>query len=61
MIVQNHSVPAAASSLLLTALTPGALYRLQASTLSGGLRSASISHSGHTCKLVLFHYFRFSC
>ncbi|CAF89510.1 unnamed protein product, partial [Tetraodon nigroviridis] len=48
VVVQNHSLPVAASSLLLSGLTPGALYRLQASTVSGGLRSSAVSHSGHT-------------
>lgn len=38
-MLQNHSVPASSSSLLLTGLTPGALYRLQAASVSGELHS----------------------
>ncbi|XP_047431012.1 receptor-type tyrosine-protein phosphatase beta [Mugil cephalus] len=39
VLVQNHSVPASSSSLLMTGLTPGALYSLQAVTVSGELQS----------------------
>lgn len=51
VVIQNYSVPEGGSSLLLSGLTPGALYRLQASTVSGGLRSASVSLQGRTCKM----------
>ncbi|AWO98279.1 putative receptor-type tyrosine-protein phosphatase beta [Scophthalmus maximus] len=48
VVVQNFSVPVGSSSLLLAGLTPGALYRLQAATVSGGLRSAATSLEGRT-------------
>ncbi|KAF6714483.1 Receptor-type tyrosine-protein phosphatase beta [Oryzias melastigma] len=47
-VLQNHSVPASSSSLLLTRLTPGALYRLQAAAVSGELLSKPISLKGRT-------------
>ncbi|XP_023118290.2 receptor-type tyrosine-protein phosphatase beta [Amphiprion ocellaris] len=43
VVVQNYSAPAGSSSLLLNGLTPGALYRLQAVTVSGVLQSKPIS------------------
>ncbi|XP_053271361.1 receptor-type tyrosine-protein phosphatase beta [Pleuronectes platessa] len=46
--VQNLSVSVTSSSLLLTGLMPGALYRLQAATVSGGLRSKLTSLEGRT-------------
>ncbi|XP_041819608.1 receptor-type tyrosine-protein phosphatase beta [Chelmon rostratus] len=46
VVVQNHSVPVGSSSLLLAGLTPGALYRLQVATVSGGLRSETTSLEG---------------
>ncbi|TMS01587.1 hypothetical protein E3U43_005407 [Larimichthys crocea] len=48
VVVQNYSVPVQSSSLLLTGLTPGALYRLQAVTISGGLQSKPTSLKGRT-------------
>ncbi|KAM9335025.1 receptor-type tyrosine-protein phosphatase beta [Symphorus nematophorus] len=48
VVVQNHSVPVGSSSLLLAGLTPGALYRLQAATVSGRLQSESIAMEGGT-------------
>ncbi|KAM8907881.1 receptor-type tyrosine-protein phosphatase beta isoform 2-T2 [Spinachia spinachia] len=48
LVIQNYSVPVTSSSLLLGALTPGALYRLQAATVSGGLRSQSTALEGRT-------------
>lgn len=48
VVVQNVSVPVGSSSLLLSGLTPGDLYRLQAATVSGGLRSESVSLEGRT-------------
>ncbi|KAM7378583.1 hypothetical protein PAMA_013473 [Pampus argenteus] len=48
VVVQNHSVPAGSSSLLLAGLTPGALYRLQATTVSTGIASKTTSLEGHT-------------
>uniref|UniRef100_A0A3B3V3C4 protein-tyrosine-phosphatase n=1 Tax=Poecilia latipinna TaxID=48699 RepID=A0A3B3V3C4_9TELE len=47
-VVQNHSVPAGSNSLVLTGLTPGALYRLQAATISGELQSKPISLEART-------------
>ncbi|XP_069575306.1 LOW QUALITY PROTEIN: receptor-type tyrosine-protein phosphatase beta [Brachyistius frenatus] len=47
-VVQNYSVPAASSSLLLSGLTPGALYRLQTATVSGELRSKPTSLEART-------------
>uniref|UniRef100_A0A3B3TMT4 protein-tyrosine-phosphatase n=1 Tax=Poecilia latipinna TaxID=48699 RepID=A0A3B3TMT4_9TELE len=44
----NHSVPAGSNSLVLTGLTPGALYRLQAATISGELQSKPISLEART-------------
>uniref|UniRef100_UPI0037E94D6D receptor-type tyrosine-protein phosphatase beta n=1 Tax=Semicossyphus pulcher TaxID=241346 RepID=UPI0037E94D6D len=46
-VVQNFSVPVGSSSLLLSGLTPGALYRLQAATVSG-LTSKTVSLDGRT-------------
>ncbi|XP_017294772.1 receptor-type tyrosine-protein phosphatase beta isoform X2 [Kryptolebias marmoratus] len=46
--VQNHSLPPDSSSLVLTGLTPGALYRLQAATVSGELRSKAVSLEART-------------
>lgn len=48
--VQNHSLPPGSSSLVLTGLTPGALYRLQAATVSGELRSKPTSLKARTGK-----------
>ncbi|KAG7218953.1 hypothetical protein INR49_019400 [Caranx melampygus] len=47
-VVQNLSVPASSSSVLLPGLTPGALYRLQAATVSGRLQSKVTSLEGRT-------------
>ncbi|XP_056223519.1 receptor-type tyrosine-protein phosphatase beta-like [Seriola aureovittata] len=47
-VLQNVSVAVGSSSLLLSGLTPGALYRLQAATVSGGLQSKSTSLEGRT-------------
>ncbi|XP_068162666.1 receptor-type tyrosine-protein phosphatase beta [Antennarius striatus] len=46
--LQNHSVPLGSSSLLLTGLTPGALYRLEAAALSGGVWSQPTALEGRT-------------
>lgn len=48
VVVQNYSVPEGSLSLLLTGLTPGTLYRLQAATVSGGVQSKSTSLEGRT-------------
>lgn len=48
VVVQNHSVPVGSSSLLLTDLTPGVLYSLQAATVSGEVRSKTTSLEGRT-------------
>jgi len=48
VVIQNHSVPIASSSLLLGGLTPGALYRLQAATVSGELQSESTGLEART-------------
>ncbi|XP_069376043.1 receptor-type tyrosine-protein phosphatase beta isoform X2 [Paralichthys olivaceus] len=48
VVVQNLSVSVTSSSLLLTGLMPGALYRLQAAAVSGGLRSKPTSLDGRT-------------
>uniref|UniRef100_A0A673A5V4 protein-tyrosine-phosphatase n=1 Tax=Sphaeramia orbicularis TaxID=375764 RepID=A0A673A5V4_9TELE len=48
VVVQNHSVPAGSSSLMLTDLTPGALYRLQATAVSGGVQSKTTSLEART-------------
>ncbi|XP_008399067.1 receptor-type tyrosine-protein phosphatase beta isoform X2 [Poecilia reticulata] len=48
VVVQNHSVPAGSNSLVLTGLTPGALYRLQAATISGEFQSKPISLEART-------------
>ncbi|XP_075900111.1 receptor-type tyrosine-protein phosphatase beta [Nelusetta ayraudi] len=48
LVIQNHSVPVGSSSLLLDGLTPGALYRLQAATVSRQLQSRSVSLEGRT-------------
>ncbi|CAL9682662.1 unnamed protein product [Knipowitschia caucasica] len=47
-IVKNYSVPEGSLSLLVPDLTPGTLYRLQASTVSGGAQSRSTSLEGRT-------------
>uniref|UniRef100_A0A4W6D1H1 protein-tyrosine-phosphatase n=1 Tax=Lates calcarifer TaxID=8187 RepID=A0A4W6D1H1_LATCA len=47
-VVQNFTVLVGSSSLLLTGLTPGTLYRLQAVTVSGGLQSKTTSLEGRT-------------
>ncbi|CAJ1054300.1 receptor-type tyrosine-protein phosphatase beta-like [Xyrichtys novacula] len=47
-VVKNYTVPVGSSSLLLAGLTPGALYKLQAATVSGGLQSKSVSLDGRT-------------
>ncbi|XP_041636404.1 receptor-type tyrosine-protein phosphatase beta [Cheilinus undulatus] len=47
-VVQNFSVPVGSSSLLLSGLTPGALYKLKAATVSGGLQSELVSLDGRT-------------
>ncbi|KAK2859223.1 hypothetical protein Q5P01_003843 [Channa striata] len=39
VVVQNISVPVGSTSLLMSSLTPGALYKLQTATVSGGLVS----------------------
>ncbi|XP_038563697.1 receptor-type tyrosine-protein phosphatase beta [Micropterus salmoides] len=46
VVVQNYSVTVGSSSLLLAGLTPGALYRLLATTVSGGLQSETTSLEG---------------
>ncbi|XP_008295253.1 receptor-type tyrosine-protein phosphatase beta [Stegastes partitus] len=48
VVIQNHSVPVGSSSLLLSGLTPGALYRLQVVTVSGRLQSKATSLKAHT-------------
>ncbi|CAN9508322.1 unnamed protein product [Ophioblennius macclurei] len=48
VILRNYSVPVTSSSLLLSGLTPGALYRLQAATVSGELRSKATSLEART-------------
>ncbi|XP_058481071.1 receptor-type tyrosine-protein phosphatase beta [Solea solea] len=48
VLVQNFTVPVGSPSLLLSGLTPGALYRLQAATVSGLLQSKSISLDART-------------
>lgn len=48
VIVQNSSVSVDSLSLLLSGLTPGTLYRLQATTVSGGVQSKSTSLEGRT-------------
>lgn len=48
LVVQNHSIPVGSSSLLLDGLTPGALYRLKAATVSRQLQSKSVSLDGRT-------------
>lgn len=48
IVVQNHSIPEGLVSLVLTGLTPGALYRLQATTVSGGVQSKPTSLEGRT-------------
>ncbi|KAM9846095.1 receptor-type tyrosine-protein phosphatase beta [Aulostomus maculatus] len=48
VVVQNHSVPAGSSSMLLAGLMPGALYCLQANTVSGGVQSRSTRLEGRT-------------
>nr|XP_046234726.1 receptor-type tyrosine-protein phosphatase beta isoform X2 [Scatophagus argus] len=48
VVVHNYSIPLGSSSLLLAGLTPGALYRLQAATVSGRLQSETISLYGRT-------------
>lgn len=51
VVVQNFSVPVGSSSLLLPGLTPGALYRLQAATVSGALQSEAVRLEGRTGEL----------
>ncbi|KAM9327847.1 receptor-type tyrosine-protein phosphatase beta [Pholidichthys leucotaenia] len=48
VVVQNYSVPIESSSLLLAGLTPGALYRLEAATVAGELRSKTTSLTART-------------
>ncbi|XP_077400603.1 receptor-type tyrosine-protein phosphatase beta isoform X2 [Vanacampus margaritifer] len=50
LVVQNHSVPVPVgpASLLLCGLTAGALYRLEAVTVSGGVQSKATSLEGRT-------------
>ncbi|XP_026182331.1 receptor-type tyrosine-protein phosphatase beta-like [Mastacembelus armatus] len=48
VVVQNYSVSGDSSSLPLSGLTPGALYRLQAAAVSGGVRSKTTSLEGRT-------------
>ncbi|XP_053718746.1 receptor-type tyrosine-protein phosphatase beta [Synchiropus splendidus] len=49
IVIQNVSIPANSSStLLLPGLTPGALYRLQAVAVSGGVQSKTTSIEGRT-------------
>ncbi|XP_028255677.1 receptor-type tyrosine-protein phosphatase beta [Parambassis ranga] len=48
VVVHNYSVPADSSSLLLTGLTPGALYKLKAVTVSGELQSKPTSLEART-------------
>ncbi|XP_029968954.1 receptor-type tyrosine-protein phosphatase beta [Salarias fasciatus] len=48
VVLHNYSVPVTSSSLLLSGLTPGALYRLQAVTISGEQRSRSTSLEART-------------
>ncbi|XP_072310010.1 receptor-type tyrosine-protein phosphatase beta [Eucyclogobius newberryi] len=47
-IVQNYSIPEGSLSLLLSGLTPGTLYTLQASTVSGGVQSKRTELEGRT-------------
>ncbi|KAK7896768.1 hypothetical protein WMY93_022093 [Mugilogobius chulae] len=47
-IVQNYSVPEGQTSLLLSGLTPGTLYSLQAATVSGGVQSKPTNLEGRT-------------
>ncbi|XP_033845040.1 receptor-type tyrosine-protein phosphatase beta isoform X2 [Periophthalmus magnuspinnatus] len=47
-IVQNYSLPVGSLSLLLSGLTPGTLYRLQAATVSGGVQSKSTNLEART-------------
>nr|XP_057923395.1 receptor-type tyrosine-protein phosphatase beta isoform X2 [Doryrhamphus excisus] len=46
--VHNHSLPVGSASLLMAGLVPGALYRLQAVTVSGGVESKATSLEGRT-------------
>ncbi|XP_057710524.1 receptor-type tyrosine-protein phosphatase beta isoform X2 [Corythoichthys intestinalis] len=48
VVVQNHSVPVGRASLALSDLTPGALYTLEAVTVSGGVRSKVTGLQGRT-------------
>ncbi|XP_031696370.1 receptor-type tyrosine-protein phosphatase beta-like, partial [Anarrhichthys ocellatus] len=48
VVLQNYSVPVGSSSLLLAGLIPGALYRLQAATVSGDLQSEITGLEGRT-------------
>ncbi|XP_030575933.1 receptor-type tyrosine-protein phosphatase beta [Archocentrus centrarchus] len=48
VVVQNYSLPVSSSSLLLTGLTPGSPYKLQAVTVSGKLQSNPISLEART-------------
>lgn len=47
-IVQNYSIPVGSLSLMLSGLTPGTLYRLQAATVSGGVQSKATNLEGRT-------------
>lgn len=48
VIVQNYSVPEGSESLVLSGLTPGTLYKLQAATVSEGVQSTSTNLEGRT-------------
>ncbi|KAL6116555.1 ptprb [Pungitius sinensis] len=48
VVIQNYSVPVTSSSLLLGGLIPGAIYSLQAATVSGRLQSKSTTLEGRT-------------
>ncbi|XP_034019808.1 receptor-type tyrosine-protein phosphatase beta-like [Thalassophryne amazonica] len=52
VMIQNYSVPVGSSSLLLSGLTPGALYRLQAATVSGGVVSMTTSVDARTSEAL---------
>lgn len=52
VVLQKLSVPVGSSSLLLDGLTPGATYRLVATSVSGGVESKSTSldrQTGESC------------
>ncbi|XP_061770385.1 receptor-type tyrosine-protein phosphatase beta [Nerophis ophidion] len=48
IVVHNHSLPASSASFLMAGLTPGALYTLQAVTVSGGVESKATSLEART-------------